>query len=132
MLITELSKALNEKDVENIYRAELIQGFSDSSITSPHHVDGLLQTKEGHNVLLEFKFNQTFKNKLSQCNVLVQALYYLKKFESQGATLPSAVLVGDNNECFVVPSNAITKYLSHKLDWSKVIKIVKNVLDYKT
>lgn len=118
MLNAELSKALNEKDVENIYRAELMKSFSGSSITSPYHVDGLLETKEGYNVLLEFKYNQTFKNKLSQCNVLVQALYYLKKFETQGTTLPNAVLVGDNNECFVVPSKAISKYLSRKIDWS--------------
>lgn len=118
MISTELNKAVNEKDVENIYRAELTQLFSGASITSPHHVDGLLETKEGYNVLLEFKYNQLLKNKLTQCNVLVQALYYLKKFEGQGVALPSAVFVGDINECFVVPSKSITKYLSHKLDWS--------------
>lgn len=118
MISTELNKAVNEKDVENIYRAELTRLFSGSSITSPHHVDGLLETKEGYNVLLEFKFNQLLKNKLTQCNVLIQALYYLKKFEMQGVSLPSAVFVGDNNECFIVPSKSITKYLNHKLDWN--------------
>ena len=118
MIKTDLPKALNEKDVENIYRASLIQNFTGSTITSPHKVDGLLETKEGYSVLLEFKHNETFTSKLAQCNVLVQSLFYLKKFEGQGTTMPTAVFIGDINECFVLPAKVLTKYLTSPINWS--------------
>ena len=114
-LKTKLSKSLNEKDVENVYRAEMCK-IDESQITSPYAVDGLLETKNIRS-LLEFKYNEALKNKLSQCNVLIQCLYYLKKFEVNGDKLPSTIFVGDINECFAIHTNSIVKYLSSKIDW---------------
>lgn len=108
-------KSLNEKDVENIYRGE-IERIEGSNITSPYGVDGLLQTKNIRS-LLEFKYDEYLKNKLSQCNVLIQCLYYLKKFENAGDKLPSTIFVGDINECFAIHTNSIVKYLSLDIDW---------------
>lgn len=68
-LKTKLDKSLNEKDVENIYSSELVK-TEESSITSPYGVDGLLETKNNRS-LLEFKFEEQLKNKLSRCNVLI-------------------------------------------------------------
>lgn len=110
-----LKKSINEKDVENIYRSELDK-IESSTITSPYGVDGLLDSKKIR-TLLEFKYEDNFKNKLSQCNVLIQCLYYLKKFENNGDKLPSTIFVGDINECFVIHSNSIVKYLSCDIDW---------------
>lgn len=110
-----LKKSINEKDVENIYRSELDK-IESSTITSPYGVDGLLDSKKIR-TLLEFKYEDNFKNKLSQCNVLIQCLYYLKKFENNGDKLPSTIFVGDINECFVIHSNSIVKYLSWDIDW---------------
>lgn len=114
-LKTKLVKSLNEKDVENIYRSELDK-IEESSITSPYGVDGLLETKNISS-LLEFKYEEQLKNKLSQCNVLIQCLYYLKKFENAGDKLPSTIFVGDINECFAIHTNSIVKYLSSEIDW---------------
>lgn len=114
-LKTKLDKSLNEKDVENIYRSELDK-IEESSITSPYGVDGLLETKNIRS-LLEFKYEEQLKNKLSQCNVLIQCLYYLKKFENAGDKLPSTIFVGDINECFAIHTNSIVKYLSSEIDW---------------
>lgn len=114
-LNTNLSKALNEKDVENIYRSELVK-LEGSQITSPYSVDGLLESKSVRS-LLEFKYSENLKNKLSQCNVLIQCLYYLKKFEVNGDKLPSTIFVGDINECFAIHTNSIVKYLSSEIDW---------------
>lgn len=111
----KLEKSVNEKDVENIYRSELIK-ITDSSITSPYGVDGLLEAKNIR-TLLEFKYNDALKNKLSHCNVLIQCLYYLKKFENAGDKLPTTIFVGDNNECFAIHTNSIVKYLSSEIDW---------------
>ncbi len=111
----KLEKSLNEKDVENIYRAELVK-IEDSEITSPYSVDGLLGAKDIRS-LLEFKYKEVLKNKLSQCNVLVQCLFYLKKFENAGDKLPTTIFVGDINECFAIHTNSIVKYLSSEIDW---------------
>lgn len=110
-----LKKSINEKDVENIYRSELDK-IESSTITSPYGVDGLLDSKKIR-TLLEFKYEDNFKNKLSQSNVLIQCLYYLKKFENNGDKLPSTIFVGDINECFIIHSNSIVKYLSWDIDW---------------
>lgn len=112
---TQLSQALNEKDVENIYRKELLN-MEGSTITSPFNVDGLLEAKNVR-ALLEFKYDENLKNKLSQSNVLIQCLYYLKKFEDNGQKLPSTIFVGDKNECFALHTNTIIKYLSSNIDW---------------
>src|SRR5690554_2847005 len=102
-LKSKLEKSLNEKDVENSYRAELDK-IENASITSPYNVDGLLVTKDIRS-LLEFKYEESLKNKLSQCNVLIQCLYYLKKFENSGDKLPTTIFVGDINECFAIHTN---------------------------
>lgn len=110
-----LRKSVNEKDVENIYRSELLK-MDGASITSPFGVDGILETKNVR-TLLEFKYDELLKNKLSQCNVLIQCLYYLKKFEDTGTKIPSTIFVGDINECFAIHTNSIIKYLSSEVDW---------------
>lgn len=112
----KISHSLSEKDVENIYRSELSL-LKDSIITSPYKVDGLLES-ENIRCLLEFKFDENFKEKISQCNVLIQCLYYLKKFENNGNKMPKTILIGDRNECFVIHTNSIIRYLSYEIDWN--------------
>lgn len=114
-LKTNLSTAYNEKDVENIYRAEILNTVN-GSIVSPYGIDGLLKAQNIKS-LLEFKFDEKLKNKLSQCNVLIQCLYYLKKFEIDGKHIPTTIFVGDINECFAIHTNSIVKYLSAEIDW---------------
>jgi len=113
-----LSQAKVEKDVENIYRRELLNSVSDAEISSPFKVDGLLTSKLGNiRTLLEFKYQENLKTRLSQCNILTQCLYYIKKFEDAGEKIPTTIFVGDDNECFALHTNAIVKYLSHEIDW---------------
>ncbi|MDG1949935.1 MAG: hypothetical protein P8J32_03910, partial [bacterium] len=118
---SKLDSALNEKDVENIYRNEFESLIKGIGITSPHGGDGLLEflNKEMSSLrlLLEFKLDEDFKKKLSQCSVLVQCVYYIKKYEDAGQKLPNVIFVGDRNECFALHTNAVVKYLGHELDW---------------
>lgn len=114
-LKNNLNRALNEKDVENTYRNGLLK-LEGGQITSPHSVDGLLEAKNIRS-LLEFKYEHSLKNKLSQCNILIQCLYYIKKFENSGKKLPTTIFVGDINECFAIHTNSIIKYLSAEIDW---------------
>lgn len=121
-LIHKLNNALNEMDVQSAYREALDHGFQNPEITSPYGSDGLLVKKliekKSVRMLLEFKNNKNLKEKIEQANVLIQLLYYLKKFENNGQKFPNVLFVGDKNECFAIHTNAIIKYLSKEIDWT--------------
>ena len=118
-LIPRLESALNEKDTENIWRSTISSFFPEAQITSPFNTDGLLETEDGKiSILFEFKFKENLKSKLSQVNILSQTLYYIKKFELSGKKLPKVILIADKNECFVIHTNPLVKYLSYDLKWN--------------
>jgi hypothetical protein len=117
-IIPKLESALNEKDTENIWRETISSFFPDGIVTSPYNTDGLLETSDGRiSILFEFKFQENLKSKLSQVNILSQTLYYIKKFEVSGRKLPKVILIADKNECFVIHTNPLVKYLSFDLKW---------------
>src|SRR5690554_6239520 len=122
-----LLNAINEKDVENIYRSALIRTLTrankDAEITSPYGVDGLLRfggnKKRKTHVLLEFKYDDDLKSSLAQAKIYAQCIYYLKKFHESGERVPQALFVGDKNECFVLESAIFEKFLFRTdIDWS--------------
>lgn len=72
-----LSWALNEKDVENFWRAQLMKLFPGGKMTSPFNTDGYLEDDGGKvSVLFEAKYEQNLSDKLSQVSVLSQTLFY--------------------------------------------------------
>lgn len=116
---TQLKNAIIEKDVENAWREKLLELFPDSKMSSPFNTDGYLESNDGKiTLLLEFKYEENLKSKLSQVNILSQALFYLKKFEKSGTKLPKVILIADKNECFVIHSNPLSKYLDYDLKWN--------------
>jgi hypothetical protein len=118
-IIPKLESSLNEKDTENIWRETVSGFFPTGIITSPFNTDGYLETSDGKiSILFEFKFQENLKSKLSQVNILSQTLYYLKKFEVNGRKLPKVILIADKNECFVIHTNPLVKYLSYDLNWN--------------
>jgi hypothetical protein len=114
-----LSWALNEKDVENFWRAQLMKLFPGGKMTSPFNTDGYLEDDGGKvTVLFEAKYEQNLSDKLSQVSVLSQTLFYLKKFEKNGQRLPRVVFIADRNEAFALHTNCLAKYLDFPLDWN--------------
>lgn len=122
-----LQTTLVEKDVENIYRNELLNilGRISTTISSKYDTDGIIKASrykdESINLimLLECKYDTNFKNRLDIIKVLIQALYYLNRFEYYGEDLPNVIMVGDRNECFCLHSNNIKPYLDFEdIDWS--------------
>jgi len=127
-----LQTSSNEKDVENNYREYFNSQLKQlskkdpniSTITSPYNTDGYLryinkENKININCLFEFKDDIDMNNKINRTRVIIQALYYLKKFEVSGDFLtPTTVFIGDKNECFVLHTNSLSKYLTYKLDWT--------------
>jgi hypothetical protein len=118
-IMQNLESSITEKDVENLWRQKISSLIPDSKITSPYNTDGYLESEDGKiTLLLEFKFDENLKSKLAQVNVLSQTLYYLKKFEKDGKKLPRVIVIADKNECFILHSNPLSKYLDYDLNWS--------------
>lgn len=115
-LLKSLKKSTSEKDVENAYR-KAFETIYPGSISSPFKTDGILETKE-ISILLEFKFGWKLTEPLEQAKAIIQAVWYLKQIMDSGKQLPKAVFIGDENECFCVPTHKLSKYLAEKVDWT--------------
>lgn len=111
-----------EKDIENVYTQGINLYFPEATIEHPFACDAFVSTKTRNNKLLnlviEYKFDEDFKSKVTRAKVISQVLFYLKRFEQNGYILPNIVMVGDLNECFVFHSNDIISYLDEDIDWS--------------
>lgn len=117
----KISVAQIEREVEDVYNEGIALYFNNATITHPFACDGLIDTKEQGKLLKlisEYKYNKDMKNTVARASVIVQVLYYIKKFDQNGLILPNICLVGDINECFVFHTNDIQKYLSYDLDWN--------------
>lgn len=121
----EILPCTKERQVEAIYNKGLKLYFPDASIEYPYNCDGYLESNIIYNkkkrvlrLLLEYKYDEKLDLKTYQAKVLVQALYYIKKFELNGEILPNVTLIGDKNECFVLHTNDINRYLDADVDWS--------------
>ena len=110
-----------EREVEDIYNEGIAFYFSGVDIKHPYECDGFISTSIGRGNLLkmiiEYKYNEDMKQKSAIAKVLVQVIFYLKRFEDAGMELPNVVMVGDINECFVMHSNDLLKYLDWDVNW---------------
>lgn len=119
MMTENLSIAINEKDVENAYRHNLIKKFKDMEITSPFGCDGFGVSKTFKiRTLMEFKDDLNLSNKTELSKVICQSIFYVKRFYDKGIIPPSTIFVADRNECTVLHVNDILKYLELDLNWS--------------
>ena len=110
-----------EREVEDVYNEGIAFYFSGTEIKHPFDCDGYISTKVGSGDLLkmiiEYKYNEDMKQKTVIAKILVQVVFYLKRFEDAGMELPNVVMVGDINECFVLHSNDLLKYLEWDVNW---------------
>ena len=118
----EIKSADIERQVEDVYNKGINMYFHPpKGIEYPFNCDGFVDTKsEKGNTLkliIEYKFNEMLNNTASRAKVLIQVIYYLKRFEENGLVLPNVCLVGDKDECFVLQTNALQKYLDEDVDW---------------
>ena len=119
-LYEQLSIAKVEKDVENIGRTILCQWFPGSKITSPYGTDGvLINNNLNISMLLEFKYDLDLLNPNEVMKVLIQCIYYLKKFLDDGNKPPIIIFVCDINELFYIHYNSLESYLKlDNIDWT--------------
>ena len=117
----QIKSATEERQVEDVYNKGIKTYFSDAEITYPFKCDGFVDTKDGNKILrliIEYKYDEDLASKTGRAKVLIQVVHYLKKFEENGEILPNVCLVGDVNECFVLHTNPLLKYLDADCDWT--------------
>ena len=143
-IFKDIDKATNEHEVQAIYEKGLEDSF-DVKIKHPHKCDGYIEcdikdTETGAiarlMLITEYKYDVDFMVGLDKSKVLVQVLFYLKRFENNGDDLPNVILVGDKDEVFVMHSNPLKPYLDWDIDWgiapsSAAEKNMKLVLDIR-
>ena len=117
----EIKNAVIERQVEDVYNKGLGIYFNNSPISYPYACDGFIECKTDNykdlKLLIEYKFDKNFESALDRAKVILQAIYYVKQFELHGQELPNVILIADKNECFVLHTNSIIKYLDCDIDW---------------
>lgn len=117
----EIRYAKIEREVEDVYNKGIELYFTKGTnlqIEHPPACDGCLEKDLFLKLLIEYKYDEELQNDVSRAKVLVQVLYYLKRFEENGEKLPNVIMVGDINEVFVIHSNSLIDYLDENVDWS--------------
>lgn len=117
-LKTLLAVAKNEKDVENAYRETFNKFYPGSCAQTLDKEDGFVSTPE-ISALFEAKFDKKLSDKLQRADVLVQCLFYLKNRATKGKVMPSAIFIGDKDECGAISRKKLDKYLDFPgIDWT--------------
>ncbi len=117
-----------ERQVEDIFNEAIRKAFIKSKsdiITNPYKCDGFI-VSDNIKLLVEYKFDVNLKDSLNRAKVLIQVIFYLKKFHENGDTLPNVIMVADRNEVFVIHSNLLIKYLDEEVDWNISPSIAHN------
>lgn len=118
-----LAAAVIERQVEDAYNHALERAFSGLKLEYPFACDGYCEFEvdgKTHRLLIEYKYDEDMQSNAAKAKVLAQVLFYLKRFEQNGRPLPNVCMVADKNECFVMHTNALLKYLDFEgVDWDK-------------
>jgi len=117
--VAELERAVEEKFVEGVYRGE-ISRLRACEWRTPEiraSVDGYAEWKNTR-FLLEAKLDENLKSRRDACNVLAQAVFYIRRFMDAGQALPTVVMIADKNECFIVAATALEKHAQMQIDWN--------------
>ena len=117
----EIKSSLIEREVEDVYNKGINLYFPEVAITHPFACDGFIDTITGNHkilkLIIEYKLDEVLKSNTGKAKVLVQVLYYMKRFEQNGLVLPNVCMVGDINECFVLHTNPLLPYLDENVNW---------------
>lgn len=124
-IYNNLTDAINEKEVSDAYIENLKKYINYEKVTYIYNCDGYIEgiikydrTKKVIKLLMEFKKEKNFYNKKDECEVIIQALYYIRDFINKSLKAPEVLLIGDKYTCFIISIKDIIKYLDMKIDWS--------------
>jgi hypothetical protein len=128
LFYTEIKDSTEERDIKLVYKNNIKAHFKNSEITYPFKCDGYLEenlmydeTTKVLRLIMEFKYGLDFNIPINIAKVLVQVIFYLKKFtlreNRQYMDMPNVILAGDKTTCFIISSSDVQAYLGRNLDW---------------
>lgn len=121
MGINDLSTVINEMDVQDRYRTALRKSFKDIIFESKFNTDGLAYSANNKlRMIIEQKHKYNFLIIKERAKVVAQVIKYVKNIHDNDPTIvPKVAVIGDENECFVLPVKDIINYISVKdYNWS--------------
>lgn len=123
--LRSLKNAKDESDIEyaykRIFQKRYIDSTQNATMNRPFGSDGYLHSGDMVLVLrmlMEFKKEVNLTSLSSRARIILQIVYYLKKFEQEGTELPNVIFSGDEDEMFIVYAPVLYGYLKEDYDWS--------------
>jgi len=120
-----------EIDVQEIYRFAIRTSLDNLTLNSPERSDGFLRTTyprdydkkiifNNMTAVLEFKNDMDFINSRENViAVIMQSMYYIKKYEKNHNEIIRVIFGGTRNSCFCISANVFRKYLiNEEYDWN--------------
>ena len=121
MGINDLDSVVNEMDVQDRYRVAFRNAFKDIIFESKYRTDGLAYSpKNKLRMIIEQKHGYNFTSIVERAKVVSQVIRYIKTIHDEDPKImPKVAVIGDENECFVLPVKDIINYISVKeYNWS--------------
>ena len=112
-LYTDLQSCKVESDVAIVYN-NLFKSQFGITPEQKNNCDSYFYLGGGIPVLVEFKYNENFNNRVSLVKVFIQVLFYLKSFKEP----PLVTIIADLNEFIIINNSVLFDYLEEDLDWS--------------
>lgn len=120
-----LKNSSNEEEVSDSYIEALKKYIKYEKVQYIYNCDGFIKgtIKYDKNnriigLLMEFKYERNFYNKRDKCEVILQALYYIRSFIKRSIESPEVLLIGDKRTCFILKISDILDYLDMEINWN--------------
>ena len=110
----KISCSTQESQVQETYNEMFKSFFKINTVDRKCQCDGYIDTRFDDtdiSMLIEYKYDIRMKDKIERARVIAQCVGYLHKFEESGMALPKLVFIGDINECMIIHTNDLIKFL---------------------
>ena len=112
--LEKISCSTQESQVQETYNEMFKSVFKINTVDRKCQCDGYIDTRFDDtdiSMLIEYKYDIRMKDKIERARVIAQCVGYLHKFEESGMALPKLVFIGDINECMIIHTNDLIKFL---------------------
>lgn len=108
-----LKESLNKKgNLNSTYEIPKTRTKADG-LVSAFYMDNDVANK--FLIILECKLDQSLENDAYRSGVILQVLCYLKQMKDLGEEIPRIALIGNKEQCFVLPISCIQKYIDKEI-----------------
>ena len=112
--LEKISCSTQESQVQETYNEMFKSVFKINTVDRKCQCDGYIDTRFDDtdiSMLIEYNYDIRMKDKIERARVIAQCVGYLHKFEESGMALPKLVFIGAINECMIIHTNDLIKFL---------------------